>query len=257
MVASWYADDAFWRDFYEVLFSERRFEKASEQVADLFSLVDMVPGEQGLRVLDLGCGPGRFALPLAAAGCEVCGVDTSGYLLEKARERAQAWGVEVAWEQADMRTKSHPAYFDLVVCLWSSFGYFEQRKDDLETLRRGCENLAPGGKMVVDVVGKERIVRDIQPVHVREMDNGAMLIERPRLVQEMCWMENEWSLIDGEKVRQMEWGNRLYSGQELRDQLLSAGFIEVSLYGGLDGSEYDLEAQRLVAVATKGEQKAG
>jgi hypothetical protein len=41
----------------------------------------------------------------------------------------------------------------------------------------------------------------------------------------------------------------VYSGQELKDRLLAAGFSRVSLYGNLDGAPYDREASRLVAVA--------
>ena len=44
----------------------------------------------------------------------------------------------------------------------------------------------------------------------------------------------------------------VYSGQELRDRLLDAGFSDVKLFGGLDGSEYGLNARRLVAVARSG-----
>jgi len=44
---------------------------------------------------------------------------------------------------------------------------------------------------------------------------------------------------------------RVYSGRELRDLLVRAGFSSVDLYGGLDGRRYGLEAERLVVVASK------
>ena len=43
----------------------------------------------------------------------------------------------------------------------------------------------------------------------------------------------------------------MYSGAQLRRELLDAGFAAVELFGGLDGAAYDHEAKRLVAVATR------
>jgi len=103
--------------------------------------------EQGIarpgRALDLGCGPGRNALHLAAAGFAVDAVDLSATAITWARERAAGAGVEVDWRVADAFTADLPGPYDLVV----DSGCFHhlaphRRLDYLQLLQRV---LAPGG----------------------------------------------------------------------------------------------------------------
>lgn len=67
------------------------------------------------RVLDLGCGDGRNALPLAAAGHRVTGVDISKSGIEALRRRADAEGLEMEIVTADLRTFSPAGLYDLVI----------------------------------------------------------------------------------------------------------------------------------------------
>ena len=231
------------------MFREERFREAEAEIDDLLALT----GVRTHTVLDLGCGPGRHAIPLAARGLQVTGVDLSRVLLEQAEQRASEAGVAVEWLRADMRQFSRPAAFDLVISMWTSFGYFEKPEDDLQVLRHCHQALRPGGALLLDVVGKEYVVRNIEPVHLTEYDNGDILIERPLLEAGMTRYSNEWLLIRGQRVDRAHWHHNLYSGQELADRLQTVGFGDLALYGNLDGAEYDLESNRLVVVAWKDE----
>jgi 2-polyprenyl-3-methyl-5-hydroxy-6-metoxy-1,4-benzoquinol methylase len=88
-MSDWYIDDEFWRRFGPLMFSEPQFSEAAEQVPRILERLDLKNG----RVLDLGCGPGRHALPLARAGLAVTAVDTSAYLLGGLQTRADIEGV--------------------------------------------------------------------------------------------------------------------------------------------------------------------
>lgn len=243
----WYEDDHLWNSFYDCLFGEDSFRRAADDVPCIRQLTGVEAGS----VLDLGCGPGRYSIPLARAGFSVTAVDLSPYLLERAREREDREDVGVEWVRADMREFQREAAFDLAVSMMTSFGYFEDPADDIRVLENVCHSLVPGGKFVLDLVGKEWLCRHTQPVHLTEFEDGRLLVERPVLSENLTWVQNEWLMIDGESVVRHEWSHRMYSGQELADRLFAAGFDEVSLYGGLDGSDYDVDAERLVAVATK------
>lgn len=65
------------------------------------------------------------------------------------------------------------------------------------------------------------------------------------------WVRGRDIYVTPEGRQEVQVEHRLYSGAELRSLLESVGFGEVHLYGGFDGSSYDLEAKRLLAVATK------
>lgn len=243
----WYEDDNLWNSFYECLFDEGSFRQAADDVDRIRRLAGVGRG----AVLDLGCGPGRHAIPLARAGYSVTAVDLSEFLLGRGREREGDGVLGIEWVRADMREFDRAAAFDLAISMMTSFGYFEGPADDMRVLENVWDSLAEGGRFLLDMASKEWICRHVQPVHLREYDDGRLLVERPALTDNMTWVHNEWLLIEGDRVTRHEWGHRLYSGQEMADRLFAAGFAEVSLYGDLEGSDFDIDAERLVAVATK------
>ena len=246
-MAEWFDNDDFWRIFGDCMFREERFREAQAEIESVLALT----GVETHTVLDLGCGPGRHAIPLAARGLQVTAVDLSSLLLERAGQRASVAGVTVEWVRADMREFNREAAFDLVISMWTSFGYFDNPEDDVQVLRRCHSALRPGGALLLDVVGKEYVVRNIEPVHLTEYDDGDILIERPVLEAGMTRYSNEWLLIRGQRVERGNWHHNLYSGQELVDRLRAVGFGELALYGSLQGAEYELDSERLIVVAWK------
>ena len=239
----WFADEELWRIFGDCMFGEERFTAAKDEAASLLAIASINAG----TVLDLGCGPGRHAIPLSELGCQVTGLDLSAHLLKLAQQRAKATPIE--WVQQDMRQFERPNSFDLIISMWTSFGYFDDPADDLAVLRQCRSNLRDGGTLIVDIASKEIICRDIEPVHLTEYDNGALLIERPLVTHQMTRYENQWLLLKDGRYWTRHWHQNLYSGQELSDLMLSADFSSVELYGSLHGDDYDLNAERLVAVA--------
>ena len=98
-------------------------------------------------MLDLCCGPGRFSIELAKRGFRVTGVDRTRFLLGKAKSREKKAGVKVEWVESDMRDFVRPGAFDLALSMFTSFGYFDDKADDLRVLRQVCESLKPGGEI--------------------------------------------------------------------------------------------------------------
>ena len=243
----WYEDDQFWTTFYDCMFHEERFRDARTEIESLMNLLEVERG----HVLDLACGPGRHLEPLAQHFAQVTGLDASSVLLKKAQQLCTDRKLDVELVQADMREYERAATFDLIACLWSSFGYFDTMAEDFEVLERCCENLKPQGSLIIDIVGKEQIIRQLEPAHVREFSETRLLLERPCLEDDMSRLSNEWILIDGATARKRYWSQNLYTAVELQGMLGQAGFGAVEVYGGYAGEAYDLEAERLVVVATK------
>ena len=248
MSEQWYRDEQLWDMFYDCMFAAEDFERGEREVEVLLERVP--PGRR--RVLDLGCGPGRHALPLARRGLEVTALDTSETLLGRVRSSAAAEGLAMEIVNADMREFSRPVGYDLVLSMWTSFGYFDAA-GNRRVLERCAANLCDGGALVLDLVGKEYLLQHLEPVHLREYDDARLLIERPALVEEMTRLSNQWILIDGERAVCREWDHEVFTGRELRDCLHAAGFGPVRLYGSLAGTPYDTEAERLIAVACRHE----
>lgn len=242
----WFDDETFWTDLYPFLFTEERLGAAEEEVENLLSLVPY----QGRTVLDLCCGPGRHSVPLARRGLKVTGVDHSPFLLRKAEERAREAGVRVEWVQSDMRDFVRPGAFDLAINMFTSFGYFDDKSDDLLVLRQLRESLRPGGFLLMELAGKEWLAEGFHPTTSEELPDGSLLVQRHEIFDDWSRIRNDWILIKGESVRRFKFHHTLYSGQELKDRLRQAGFVGVRLFGDLDGSEFGLHAGRMVVIAS-------
>jgi SAM-dependent methyltransferase len=243
----WFDDDAFWIDSYEAIFPRARFEVMPEVVDNVLTLLDVEPCD----VLDLCCGPGRYAVELARRGFRVTGVDRTRFLLERAQARALEAGVEVEWIRSDMRDFVRPEAFDLAMSMFTSFGYFDDKHEDLRVLRQLHRCLRPGGRVIVDVMGKEILARVFAPNSIRELDDGTLVVERREIFDDWTRVRCEWMLIRDERIKTYQFHHTVYSGQELVDRLHETGFTGIRLFGGLTGRAYDRDANRLVAIADK------
>ena len=243
----WFEDESFWTAIYPFLFDEARFEAAEKHLDDILNLVGMDSGS----VLDLCCGPGRFAIPLAQRGFRVTAVDRSPFLLGDGQRRAAQRNLDIEWVEKDMREFERPETFDLVINLNTSFGYFDARDEDVRVLRTIFASLKPGGRLVMDLIGKEKLARIFQPTTSEKLEDGTLLVQRHEVFDEWSRIRNEWIIIKGPEVRTFEFHHTVYSGQELKDRLLAVGFGAVKLYGSFEGEEYGRESNRLVVVAGK------
>ncbi|RFF27232.1 MULTISPECIES: bifunctional 2-polyprenyl-6-hydroxyphenol methylase/3-demethylubiquinol 3-O-methyltransferase UbiG [unclassified Wenzhouxiangella] len=243
MSDDWYLDDDFWRNFGSLMFNADTFARGSQEVQQLLALL----GSRPQTVLDLGCGPGRHALPLADAGLAVTAVDTSPSLLEQLETERGERAIEIV--EADMREFVRPQTFDVVIVMWTSFGYFTDEADHRRVLTNIRDSLKPGGRLVLDLVGLEYLCRNLQPVHLTEYDDGRILVERPDLTEAMTRLENQWMLIDGDRVHYHEFSHRVWSAGEIRSLLQDAGLSLKAVYGSYDGDEYDLDAERMIVIA--------
>jgi len=246
-MTEWFEDDSFWTELYPFMFPAQRFEAAAEEIDKMTALLDL----QGSTILDLCCGPGRHSVELAKRGYRVTGVDRTPFLLNKAKERAANVGVDVEWVEEDMRRFVRPDTYDLVLNMFTSFGYFYSTEEDTVVLGNMLQSLKPGGAVILEMMGKERLARIFQPTTSQSAPDGSILVERHHVFDEWTRMGNEWTIIRKGDVRSFKFHHTVYSGRELRGLLEGTGFCEVRIYGNLDGDDYDIDAERLIAVGTK------
>ena len=242
----WHEQDDFWDTV--PLFDEQRLEMAPAEVDAVLSLLNLEPGA---AVLDLCCGVGRHSLQLARRGYRVTGVDRTTSYLETARGQAAAEGLDVEWVQADMREFVRAGAFAAAINLFTSFGYFEDPAQDRQVAENLFQSLAPGGRLVMEMMGKEILARIFRPRDWRELADGSLFLQERCVCQDWTWIENRWILVKDGSRKEYPLGHRLYDGAGLRALLVQAGFESVALYGDLSGAPYDTEARRLVAVAQK------
>ena len=243
----WFDKEAFWSETMPVLFHQGRIEKSAEEIASIVTLTGI---KEKSSVLDMCCGIGRHSLEFARHGHFVTGVDRTESYLEKAKNAAVKEKLEIDFVKSDMRKYSKPGSFDLAVNLFTSFGYFDDPEDDRTVVKNLYRSLKPGGKLVVEMMGKEILARIYRERDWSTIEDYIILEDR-KITNDWAMVESNWIIIKGNEKFTHKFTHRLYSAAELKSLLLSAGFSNAKAYGGLDGSVYDHNAKRLVIVGER------
>jgi SAM-dependent methyltransferase len=147
-----------------------------------------LPAETFGRLLDVPCGIGRHAGPLAALGYEVVGVDRSEAALEVARRLYPS----VKFIMLDMLALDAlgEGRFDGLLCLWQSFG-FGDSKENRNLLHAMARTLRPGGRLLMDIYNGEAVNR--LPASAVEARNGTVVRTRRTRVGRRLRVELEYS----------------------------------------------------------------
>ena len=243
----WYENDDFWETMAPKIFSKDHWERATKEVDKIISLLEINPKAY---LLDLCCGPGRHSLEFARRGFKVLGVDRTLKYLEKARNQAKTEGLNVEFLQEDMRNFCNPNTFDIVLNLFTSFGYFENQEDDEKVLNNICLSLKSGGKLLLDLVGKETLA----PVFTERdwvEENGILFLAERKPIEDWCKIKNRWIMIKDDIRKEFTFTHRIFSGSEISTLLYESGFKSVELIGDLNRNPYDHTAKRLIAIAIK------
>ena len=189
----------------------------------------------GSPVVELGVGTGRIAVPTAAAGVRVIGVDSSPGMLEVCREHAQLAGVA---ELLDLRlgeveAPPVPERVGLVTCPFRSFLHLPDDEARLRALRAARELLVPGGRFVFDVF--EPSAEDIEETH------GRWLEREPGIWERADWDSRARTLTlsvrgaSGSTGFVLAWLSR----DEWQALIEAAGFQVVGCYGWFDRRPYE------------------
>lgn len=217
---------------------------------DLFNEHDIDPE----YALDVACGIGRHAVPLAETGIGVHGVDISPDYIETAQERAIKANVtdNTTFEVRDMRNLDNISKeYDLVLN-WLAFGHFDDETN--EQVANGFrERVADDGALVLGVHNKESTLANFQESSAK-VQNGFLKVNRSEYKPETGRSETAITMFReqeqgydfiGEAICDM----RLYTPAELRWLLNRVGFSEVHLYGSSDGGDLNRESDNLIAIA--------
>ncbi|WP_431896569.1 class I SAM-dependent methyltransferase [Micromonospora haikouensis] len=243
---SWYEDLSLWSGFSDVLFSAERARHAAELVATS----PLLAFPRGSRVLDQGCGVGFFAVPLARQGHRVTGVDIHRELLDRAEAEAAGTGSGPSFVRADVREYVSPDAFDVVVNMYTSFGYFDEHDDNLQVLRNAYRCLVPGGTLIVDLLSKEVYASWVGPPKIVDVPGG-MVVMRDTILDDWTRYRTDWTLVRGDRAQHTSLTCWVYSAAELTDMVAQAGFEQVECFGDFDGGPYDGAATRLIVRGTK------
>lgn len=234
--------------------------QAAERAAQLDWLWERLALGPGSRVLDLTCGPGLYAVPLAQRGARVTGVDFGPAAVAHARQLAAGAGVaeRCAIVESDVRAyEPEPAAYDAALFLYGQLAVFP-RHEAAALLGKAAAALRPGGRLVVELLDQARVDKDDSTWWFT--DDKGLWGDMPFLhLGERYWDAAERASIERFTILDLNTAalqeivlcDQTYAVDEMRAMLLAAGFAAVEVlpaWGGL--GLYDAK-EWVVYVATR------
>ena len=213
------------------------------------SIISITNIKKNSKILDLACGAGRHSIEFAQKGFSVTAVDLSKNLLNIAKQNAQSANVEIDFIRADIRNFIIDKKFDLIVNLFTSFGYFESDEENFKVFEIAYNNLNEKGIFVFDYFNKKFLEKNLKPSSNLNLDDGEIIqkrrIEKGRVIKDIIIKKNGSEKRFNESVK-------IYSLDEIKSQLISAKFKIKDILGSFDGKEFHEDiSDRIIIIAQK------
>lgn len=229
---------------------QRNWSAVEDTVDQTERVIEALGLDEGARVLDVPAGDGRIALELGAAGHEVVGVDLIEAFVKAGRRDAERRRIEnVTLEVGDMRELEYEAEFDAAICIWGSFGYFDEA-GNLAQAAAVARALKPGGRYLIDTPSLETLYPRFRERTWFQIGD-TIVLQEASFVMGAGRVETEWIFVrKGVAEESHRTSMRVYSVHELTNLLREAGFESFELR---DDELFDFEvgSQRLWMIASK------
>lgn len=160
---SWF-ESWFNSPYYKVLYQNRDITEAEDFTE---ALLRYLKPETASRIVDIGCGEGRFSVQFANNGYDVTGIDLAEKRIEKALEMERE---NLHFFVHDMRLPFYINYFDYAFNLFTSFGYFASERDNQLAANSFAGGLKKGGKLVVDYLNSDWVLQHLKPYEIVERE---------------------------------------------------------------------------------------
>jgi SAM-dependent methyltransferase len=245
--APWWSThfDAQYLHEYEPLFDlvqDRR------EVARLLEVLEL---PSGARVLDCPCGQGRHAHLLAEAGFDVDGLDYSNDLLEVARARGTSR--RLRYTQGDMRSLpvAWSGRYDAVLDLFTSFGFFDDPKDDLRVLAEFARVLKPGGHLIWHGGSRDGVMAKFLSRDWWSTADGTVFGQERRFdpLSGFLSITSTWRgpAGDGERSHRI----RLYTASELAARMRDVGLVVEQAFDAWSDRPLTRRSSEMLLIARK------
>jgi SAM-dependent methyltransferase len=245
------------RAWWEVLFSDDYLRTLPRPSANAIAKqVNFMEASLGIKrgdsVLDVGCGLGQHALEFAKRGYLVVALDLALSMITRAAEEAQQRGLRINFLHKDIRDIGFEGTFDAIVCVGTTFGFFDDEQNR-GVISRLAHALKPGGRLLLEVANRDFVIASQPNLVWFEGDNCVVMEESDFNFYSSRLTVKRTMMRDDGRQSDTEYNIRLYSVHELGQMLKHAGFSikEVSGQEATRGMFFGAQSSRIIILAER------
>jgi 2-polyprenyl-3-methyl-5-hydroxy-6-metoxy-1,4-benzoquinol methylase len=213
-------------------------------------LIDLLPAIDHERVLDVACGTGRIARHLARSGYAVTGIDSSEIAIELARLRIQA-GNAPRFAVGDMRDLHEFRNYDAVLCLFNSFGYYDDRTNR-RVLLEFAASARPNGIVVLTVPNIWRLASRTNAREWIDLGEGIYYLQEHTFDLLSSRYEATWHFVHvSGRLEVAQVTSRCYTPAELTAMMAAAGLSVEKVVDAPSGASLDPDSRELMIVSRR------
>ncbi|MFH1487694.1 MAG: methyltransferase domain-containing protein [Pseudomonadota bacterium] len=220
-------------------------------------LIEVLDLNESWAILDLCGGQGRHSLELSRRGFfDVTVLDFSRVLIELGTEAARKEGLKTRFIRGDARNTGLPGdKYKVIIIMASSFGYFEEERQNEGILREAHRLLGPEGRLLLDLPDRDHVLKALVPRSSHRAGED-ITVYRERHVSDDIIYSREKVVSDEEGlIRDASYCTRLYRPEKIERLLRSAGFETVSIRRDFvsreEKEDYGLMTNRMIVISEK------
>lgn len=241
MAKEWFES---WFDskYYHTLYKSRDHSEAEEFIDNLLTFLSPTPNSQ---FIDIACGKGRHSQFINQKGFKVVGFDLSEQSILEARKKTK---IGLEFYTHDMRQIFRTNYFDYGFNLFTSFGYFKSKRDELNALKSSAQNLKLGGTLVIDFLNREKVTNNLIPFESKTIDgitfNLKKEIKDNQVIKTISFKDEGINYSFQEAVK-------LLSLNDFTSYLKEVDLKITHTFGNYNLDEFNKNSDRLIIIAKK------
>jgi len=239
---SWFAN---WFDspYYHTLYKNR-----DEREAQVFidNLIDYLQIPKASKLIDIACGKGRHAKYFNQKGMDVVGVDLSPNSINTAKKDESK---NLQFSVHDMRENYQEDTFDVVTNLFTSFGYFEDNKDEQKAINAMASNLKNKSLLIIDFMNAKKVIANLVLNEQKTIDG--IQFDITRQVKD-GYILKDILITDGKEQQQFQEKVKGITLADYSEFIANAGLKIIDIFGNYKLDNFDEKiSDRLILICKK------
>lgn len=230
--------------YYHLLYANRSNTEADAFILNVHKLLALPPGS---KILDLACGKGRHSRALAAQGYDVTGVDLSENSIREAKQMETG---NLRFMVHDMRRPVAINYYDAVLNLFTSFGYFTTQRDNIRTIDAVAAALRPNGIFLIDYFNAVKVGKMVEARPEGDVETESVQFHWKKMLEGQAVVK-EVTVTDGAKQFSFCEHVQLFTLKDFAE-MLSQKFEITGMFGDYNLATFDEQnSDRLILSCRK------